>query len=211
MRCLKYCALAALAMVALAASHSSAQLLTDGSFELPITHDGPPFVGSWEGFSGNFGGGSASSENSTIMPHTGAGHVALNLTSASAFAGVFQDVPGLSAGDTYTFCGWNKYFGDLPVLGTEVRIEWRDDINEISRTPNLVTTLTADYTLFALTATVPAGATIARVVYAIQSFTTSPLGNGTVFIDDFALKVPEPASIALLGLSGMGLAFLRRR
>jgi len=42
---------AALMMVGLTVSQASAQnLLANPGFESPITFDGPPFIGSWEGF-----------------------------------------------------------------------------------------------------------------------------------------------------------------
>jgi hypothetical protein len=95
----------------------------------------------------------------------------------------------------------------------EIRIEWRDSVNnvEISRTPNLTPVPTSDYTQFSLTAAVPAGADTARAVYAIQTFSTNPLGNGTVYLDDFSFVIPEPASMALLGLGGLALVGIRRR
>jgi hypothetical protein len=192
-------------------AHAGAQnLFTNPSFEAPITLDGPPFVGSWEGFNG----GGASAASSTLMPRTGLGNVDLSITfTPNTFAGVFQDVP-VVAGDLVSFCGWNKSLTDPLQLGAEVRIEFRSTSiagPEISRTLNLVPAIGSQYSLFVLNATVPAGATIARAVYAIQSFSTQPLGNGLVSIDDFEFKiVPEPTSLALgaLALAPMGL---RRR
>jgi hypothetical protein len=60
------------------------------------------------------------------------------------------------------------------------------------------------YAPFSLTATAPAGAEIARIVYAIQSFSPGPTNTGTVYVDDLTF-VPEPSSLTLL------LARRRRR
>src|SRR5687768_3955834 len=105
---LRLCALAAIVAIVLASDEAAANKFANPSFEDPITSDGPPFVGSWEGFSGNFGGGSSSASNSSAMPRTGAGHVDLTITSQSGFAGVFQDVPNLVPGSSWTFSGWHK-------------------------------------------------------------------------------------------------------
>ena len=186
-------------------------LLVNPSFEAPITFDGAPFVGSWEGFNG----GGASAFNTTAMPHTGTNSLGLTISSTpNTFAGAFQDVVGLSAGTPVNVSGWNASTSDPLSLVVEVRIEWRNSVSntEITRTGNLNPIPTATYTQFGFNANVPAGADTARVVYAIQSFTTAPLGNGTVYMDDISLTiVPEPGSITLLGLGGLALVTMRRR
>ena len=65
--------------------------------------------------------------------------------------------------------------------------------------------------MFNLMATAPAGADLARVVYAIQTFGPEPSNTGTVYVDDVALVVPEPSSMALLALSGFTVLAFRRR
>ncbi len=197
--------LASALVVAVSGSVVQANLLSNAGFEDPVTYDGPPFVGFWEAFSG---GGTAASFNSTVMPLSGAQHLELVIDNqANNFAGAFQDVEGLSEGEEITFSVWAKNVG-LDSGGSEMRIEWRDSVSntEISRTPNLVPSLTSEYTLITLTDNVPAGADTARVVYAIQSFGGAL--NQNVYLDD-ASVIPEPASMALLGLGG--LALLRRR
>jgi hypothetical protein len=196
-------------------SNASAQnLLANPSFEEPITMDGPPFVGFWEGFSGN---AAATASNSTASPRTGAQNLDLTITNVNdTFAGAFQDVEGLVAGAPATFSGFHRTptsptaFG----LGTEIRIEWRNSVTmaEVGRTPNLTLTPTADYTPFSVSAPVPVGADTARVVYAIQTFggEPNPTNTGTVFIDDVSFTaIPEPSALALAGLGALGL--LRRR
>ena len=193
------------------ATSTYANLLVDGGFENPITQDGPPFVGLWEGFNG----GGAAAFNSATMPRTGAQSLGLSISNTvNTFAGAFQDVAGLTAGTQFTLSGWHVTTSSPLSLGVEIRIEWRNSVSntEISRTPNATPVPTSSYTPFSFLTTVPAGADTARVVYAIQSFTTAPLGNGNVYVDDmsFAL-VPEPSSMALLGTAGLAMVAFRRR
>ncbi|MCA9243489.1 MAG: PEP-CTERM sorting domain-containing protein [Phycisphaerales bacterium] len=183
-------------------SAGPSNLLSNPSFEDPITTDGPPFVGFWEAF--NAGAGSSSAV-STSMPHTGAQSLELTLDGANLFAGVFQDVENLMAGQDVSYTGWHKAVADS---GIEIRIEWRDSINnvEVSRTPNFTPAPGSAYEMFMLNSTVPMGADTARVVYAIQSF--GGVNTQDVFVDDMSF-VPEPASLSLLALGG--LLALRRR
>jgi len=208
---MKPLALTAGLLFSLATSTFAANLLSDPSFESPITFDGPPFVGSWEGFSGGPG---SSSGNSAVFPRTGAQSLGLSINNTiNTFAGAFQDVPGLVAGSSFSLDGWHATTSSPLSLGVEIRIEWRNSVSntEITRTPNATPIPTAAYTSFNLSGLVPAGADTARVVYAIQSFSTAPLGNGNVFVDDMSFTiVPEPSSLALLGLGGLAFVAARR-
>ena len=199
-------AIAAVALTALSATAGVNQF-ANGSFEDPVTMDGAPFIGFWEAFSGGPG---ASSANSTAMARTGAQSLELSISNTpNTFAGAFQDVGGLSEGQEVTFSMWHKSLLDSG--GIEIRIEWRDSINdvEISRTPNMVPTPGTDWEQFSLSAFVPAGADSARAVYAIQSF--GGVIDQLIYVDDASFTVvPAPAAFALLGLGGL-TATRRRR
>jgi len=211
MRCMTTCVVAAIALSMLGSSPAAGNLLVNPGFEDPITNDGPPFVGFWEGFQG----GNAVSARGTDMPRNGEGHLALDISGDQTFAGAFQDVEGLSPGQLMNFSVWHKTLDDPFTLVSEVRIEWRKtgEPAEISRTDNLLTPPTLDYSQVSVVAPVPAGADTARVVYAIQSFTNDGLADiGTVYVDDVSLVVvPEPASLALIALGGVGLIASSRR
>jgi hypothetical protein len=172
----KICVLAAQVVTLLLAGQAAANF-ANPSFESPIAADGPPFVGFWEAFSS---AGTGAFGNTSTLPRTGAMAVNLGLTAGNAFAGVFQDIPNPVPGFPVNFNGWHRTAGTAPInLGVEVRIEWRNSVTttEISRTPNSTPVPTGAYGQFTLTSVVPAGADSARAVYAIQSFSTNPMGS----------------------------------
>ena len=203
---------AALMMVGLTVSQASAQnLLANPGFEDPITFDGPPFIGSWEGFQGGDAPVTAQASNSTDSPRTGAQSLKLVIGgSVNNFAGAFQDVL-VSPGQTLTFSGFHRAQGAFLVVN-EVRFEWRNSVSntEVGRTANFSPAPGAAYGPFSISGLVPANADTARIVYAIQSFTGDPAHTGTLYIDDVNASVPEPTSLALLG-AGALLAIRRRR
>jgi hypothetical protein len=208
---MKTLTLSVLTLFALTTSPFAANLLVNAGYEAPVTTDGAPFVGFWEGFNG----GGATVANSTTLPRTGLQSLALTITStANTFSGAFQDVAGLVAGNQCTFSGWHTTTSNPLSAGVEFRIEWRNSVSnlEIGRTPNQTTSpLLGSYSAFTLTSAVPAGADTARVVYAIQSFSTAPSGNGTIYVDDVSFDVvPEPTALALLGVGALAMAARRR-
>lgn len=187
-------------------------LLGNAGFEDPFIPDGPPFTGNWEPFSG--GAGSFSVQGS-LTPRTGLAHLQMGIDNTdNTFAGAFQDVTGLIAGDIGTFSGWHMTPSSPFDVGVEFRIEWRNSTlnTEISRTPNSTTAPGSSYSLFSLSAPVPAGADTARIVYAIQTFGgDGPTNSGQVFIDDASFTVvPEPSTLAMLALAA-GFAAAKRR
>lgn len=188
---------------------SAANLLVNPGFEDPITQDGPPFIGFWEGFQG----GGALSSNSTASPRTGAGNLDVSINAAdNTFAGAFQDVL-LTPGSTVTFSGFHSTPTSVFGVATEIRIEWRDALAEVGRTPNTLTLPTGAYSEFTLTASVPLNADRGRFVYAIQSFggEPNPGNTGTVYLDDMSvIVVPEPTTLALI-VPAMGLLRRSRR
>jgi hypothetical protein len=214
-------ALSSIASVASCPHADAANLLVDPGFENPAlyTTDGPPFVGSWEAFTG---GASTFSVNDTLSPNSGARAAHLGITATNnTFAGFFQDVP-ITTGVSYTYSGFHESANLAPAdYVAEVRIEWRNSVSNVEVLRNQVLPIAgATYTPFSLTAIAPAGADTARVVYAIQTFSDSGTSNtGKVFVDDLSLAaatptVPLPSSLAG-GSAGfaivIGLARHRRR
>lgn len=208
------CSLAAVAMLAIAtaATQNSYAALMNAGFETgPLVDDGSG-IGKWQPFSGD-GFTLATSAQDTTMPLTGTGHLALGIDNlANSFAGLFQDV-SIAAGTPFTYSGYHKDNLGTNGAGIEIRVEYRDSVGdtEISRTDNLTpASLGGDYEPFAIDDVIPAGADTARVVYAIQSFGGAV--DQSIFVDDTSVTiVPEPASIALIGLAGVAIASMRRR
>src|SRR3954451_5052008 len=103
MRAFYGCAAIAIALSALVAPPAWGQSLANGGFEVPITTDGPPCVGSWGAVTSGTG---AQAVNSTAMPRTGAQNLPLAIDHTdSGFAAVFQAVPHRVPRPPVTFPG----------------------------------------------------------------------------------------------------------
>lgn len=201
---------AMLAMVATAPVASAVSVkVADYSFESgPLVDDGNG-VGKWNPFAG---GTDNTSDSTETMPRTGLRSLELNLASKDGFAGAYQDIAA-APGTLFDYSVWHKETTDQNGAGVEMRVEFRDSVadTEISRTANFTpASLGANWEAFTISDSIPAGADTARIVYAIQSFGADVPQQ--VFVDDVTFEcIPEPASLALLGLGGIAIATMRRR
>lgn len=199
----------AFALMIAGTNQADAGLLSDAGFESGAFVDDGSGVGKWQPFADGSAGNT--SEIGASMPRTDTYAAELNLVNPNGFAGFFQDVPAVAGADI----DWSAWVKDALGNGgaaVEMRIEYRDSVadSEVSRTGNLVPTLTStEYELVTLSDVVPAGADTARVVFAIQTFGAAP--PQSVFVDDAMVNtIPEPATVAMIGLAGLALAARRR-
>jgi hypothetical protein len=212
MKLIKFGALC-VALVALCATHSAADELGGNlGFEGAFGGIVAPTPGNWFGF---VGPGAVGAGVNTDDPRTGLNNAAIVIAgAANSFAGLQQNVDGITVGEAYSFSFYGKTAPGPFDVGTEFRIEWLDAGGaEVSR-DQLTTPFTDTYTQYSVGGSAPVGATQLRAVIALQSFQGGT--TGTVRIDDTSIQgpsvaVPEPGSIALLGLGMLGLVAQRRR
>ncbi len=170
---------------------SAPNLVANAGFEDSITADGPPFVGLWQAFSEDDDEqtGPDVARTSTRVPRTGLKSLELGIDDkADSFAGVFQDVV-VAAGQAINYSGWHLV--EAGPASIEIRIEWRDSNTnvEVDRTGDLAPTPGSDYEAFSLREVVPAGADIARIVYAIESIEAGTAPTQAVYVDDVCVAI----------------------
>lgn len=131
---------------------------------------------------------------------------------------LYQDVAA-TAGTVYTMTGWAGGEANALMQDAVFAMEFHDAAGgllsqvSLSLLPTLVTAngQPFQYKLYSLTGTAPTGTNFVRVRASMINAQSNPLGGGQAFVvDDFTLDaVPEPGTMALLGLAG--LAALKRR
>lgn len=133
---------------------------------------------------------------------------------------LYQDVAA-SAGNTYTLTGWAGGEANFMATGAEFALEFLDGSGAIigSSVTDLMPTLLTpngesfNYKQYTVVGIAPVGTAMVRARASMLGGMNNPNGGGQAYVvDDFDLTVqavPEPATMAVLGLGA--LALVRRR
>lgn len=176
--------------------------VSNGGFELPSSS--PPAGGEWQ-FNGSGGG-----RDGTNV-HAGSFAANLNNTTEGANTNVQQQTPfgSVSAGTNYTLSFWAQGQYGVGGIGQAQVAFMNSGGGILAGYPQFINIpASANYQLFSQSYTAPAGSSAFFIAFnAVTGAVTGSTSH--LYIDDVALgSVPEPTSLAALGL---GAVALRRR
>ncbi len=210
--------LAAFAMLVATPSVQADNLLVNGGFESEIGIGSDPngMPQNWYTF---VGGGPVGSGLSTLNPLFGLQNGQSNIAGeANSFTGMQQIVLGVTPGLEYTFSVWaasTDSAGNPGSLGVdpEFRIEFIETagFTEVGRVNGDITTtpVVQTYQQYTVTGLAPAGADALKAVVVAASFGGAQ--DGGISWDQARVGIPEPGSLALIGMGALGLVVRRRR
>lgn len=141
-------------------------------------------------------------------------------TNGLATGHLYQDVAG-TAGLIYTLTGWAGAESNAMMADAVLALEFLDGTGGVisSSALSLMPTLfvangqSFNYKLYTVSGTAPVGTAFVRSRISMIDGQGNPAGGGQAFVvDDFELQaVPEPATLAALGLGAIALMRRRRR
>jgi hypothetical protein len=204
------------ATLALSTATTQANLLFNPSFESASGFVANPITlaGVNGGWANNFGGYAPSQSSAYVENGTYSLLTQNNVGNNWNPVGTYQIVSGITVGQTYTLTAWAytpSVTGNVAGAGPiDVQLQFLD-----SSLANLSTTETGwsalangAWTQYTVSATAPAGAVYASPY--LMFMEANQTVAESVYFDNAVLDVPEPGTLALLGLS-LPLFLIRRR
>jgi len=226
MQQMKYCALAVAIAAMVANNQAAANVLVNPGFETDAVLNAPPnpAVTGWTHF-----GNSTTASASNDPVYSGIGSLQLAGGGNFTVPGAFQTIPA-SAGQIWDFQGYMLTENPLPPNATFglLKIVWSNGVTDLAPAPGSILIGQAGPPANPGVESLPflnAGSTPNTWIFT-QARGIAPLGTtqvsffalfvdqsaGTGYFDDLqAMRIPEPASISLLGLAMFGGAALIRR